>query len=131
MTVSQKEKGCLPCMWAGGNRLTYMGGIHYPTWTCISEMDESYPTFSLGVQRGFPLPAVEKNLASLEAGSGSLREGGGGRARMLVICRLRCTYCRKIHHELPSCIVPYKRYDSACVEQRRKRHLRWRQTMLP
>lgn len=23
----------------------------------------------------------------------------------------------KIHHELPDCIVPYKRYESACVEQ--------------
>jgi hypothetical protein len=30
---------------------------------------------------------------------------------------LRCSHCRKIHHELPDCIVPYKRYESACVEQ--------------
>lgn len=36
---------------------------------------------------------------------------------MLVVRRLRCTQCRKIHHELPDCVVPYKRYESACVEQ--------------
>lgn len=35
---------------------------------------------------------------------------------MLVVRRLRCSGCGKIHHELPDCIVPYKRYESACVE---------------
>lgn len=35
---------------------------------------------------------------------------------MLVIRRLRCTCCTQIHHELPDCIVPYKRYESTCVE---------------
>lgn len=40
-----------------------------------------------------------------------------GEAKMLVIRRLRCTSCRQIHHELPDCIVPYKRYESVCVEQ--------------
>ena len=39
-----------------------------------------------------------------------------GEQRSLVIRRLRCVTCRKIHHELPDCIVPYKRYESACVE---------------
>ncbi|MDU2241540.1 MAG: DUF6431 domain-containing protein [Paenibacillus sp.] len=40
-----------------------------------------------------------------------------GESRVLVVRRLRCTQCRKIHHELPDCIVPYKRYESTCVEQ--------------
>lgn len=40
-----------------------------------------------------------------------------GEAKLLVIRRLRCKSCRQIHHELPDCIVPYKRYESACVEQ--------------
>lgn len=40
-----------------------------------------------------------------------------GERRHLVIRRLRCSGCRKIHHELPDCIVPYKRYESACIEQ--------------
>ncbi|MGE7274872.1 DUF6431 domain-containing protein [Brevibacillus panacihumi] len=39
-----------------------------------------------------------------------------GEKSELVIRRLRCIGCRKIHHELPDCIVPYKRYESACVE---------------
>jgi hypothetical protein len=35
---------------------------------------------------------------------------------VLVIRRLRCVQCRRIHHELPECLVPYKRYDSASIE---------------
>lgn len=41
---------------------------------------------------------------------------GGGDPRVLVIRRMRCCQCRKIHHELPDCIVPFKRYESECLE---------------
>jgi hypothetical protein len=34
----------------------------------------------------------------------------------LVIKRYRCKECRKIHHELPTCCVPYKRYETETVE---------------
>ncbi len=34
----------------------------------------------------------------------------------LRIRRLRCKTCDKIHHELPDFIIPYKRYDSNCIE---------------
>lgn len=34
-----------------------------------------------------------------------------------MIRRLRCETCRKIHHELPNILVPYKRYDAASIEQ--------------
>ena len=34
----------------------------------------------------------------------------------LIIRRLRCTECNKIHHELPDILVPYKRYKSECIE---------------
>ncbi len=40
-----------------------------------------------------------------------------GEQRLLIVRRLRCLQCRKVHHELPDCIVPYKRYESECVEQ--------------
>jgi hypothetical protein len=33
-----------------------------------------------------------------------------------VIRRLRCSACKKIHHELPDILVPYKRYLSSCIE---------------
>jgi hypothetical protein len=39
-----------------------------------------------------------------------------GEVRVLALRRLRCAGCRKIHHELPDCLVPYKRYESTCVE---------------
>jgi hypothetical protein len=35
---------------------------------------------------------------------------------ILIIRRLRCLECNKIHHELPDILVPYKRYKSECIE---------------
>jgi hypothetical protein len=39
-----------------------------------------------------------------------------GECTTLIIRRLRCEECRKIHHELPYILVPYKRYKSECIE---------------
>ena len=35
----------------------------------------------------------------------------------LVIRRLKCKRCEKIHHELPDILVPYKRHCAETVEQ--------------
>lgn len=35
---------------------------------------------------------------------------------VLVIRRLRCELCKKIHHELPDLLVPYKRYGAESIE---------------
>ena len=39
-----------------------------------------------------------------------------GEKRKLIIRRLKCDKCRKIHHELPDCIVPYKRHSAETIE---------------
>jgi hypothetical protein len=41
-----------------------------------------------------------------------------GERRTLIIRRLRCSNsgCRKIHHELPDFLVPYKRFSRYCIE---------------
>ncbi|MDA8199960.1 MAG: DUF6431 domain-containing protein [Thermaerobacter sp.] len=39
-----------------------------------------------------------------------------GERQVLVIRRMRCHGCRRIHHELPACLVPYKRYDAETFE---------------
>jgi uncharacterized protein YbaR (Trm112 family) len=39
-----------------------------------------------------------------------------GESCVLIIRRLRCQQCNRIHHELPDILVPYKRYDSASIE---------------
>jgi hypothetical protein len=41
---------------------------------------------------------------------------GDGTRRTLRIRRLRCKGCRRIHHELPDFLVPYKRYTAAVIE---------------
>lgn len=40
-----------------------------------------------------------------------------GESRVFCIRRMRCDSCRRIHHELPDCLVPYKRYEASCVER--------------
>lgn len=39
-----------------------------------------------------------------------------GQTKILIIRRLRCLSCSRIHHELPDCLVPYKRYASLSIE---------------
>jgi hypothetical protein len=34
----------------------------------------------------------------------------------LIIRRLRCEKCKKIHHELPDILVPYKRYNAETIQ---------------
>lgn len=40
-----------------------------------------------------------------------------GQKLKLLIRRLYCPKCRRIHHELPDCIVPYKRYCAGIIEE--------------
>ncbi|WP_371825253.1 DUF6431 domain-containing protein [Paenibacillus soyae] len=42
-------------------------------------------------------------------------KSSGERAK-LIIRRLYCTSCARIHHELPDLLVPYKRYDAESIE---------------
>lgn len=39
-----------------------------------------------------------------------------GEIIVMNIRRLQCVHCRKIHHEIPDFIVPYKRYDAGSIE---------------
>lgn len=43
-------------------------------------------------------------------------KNSNGETKILIIRRLRCKHCRRIHHELPHCLVPYQRYESSCIE---------------
>ena len=39
-----------------------------------------------------------------------------GEVIILMIRRLRCQSCQRIHHELPDLLVPFKHYDSESIE---------------
>ncbi|MDD4238470.1 MAG: DUF6431 domain-containing protein [Desulfotomaculaceae bacterium] len=41
---------------------------------------------------------------------------GTGDTIVLVIRRLRCSHCGRLHHELPDILIPYKRYGNESVE---------------
>ncbi len=45
-----------------------------------------------------------------------LREADGERS-VLIIRRLRCEHCGRIHHELPDVIVPYKHHSAEAIEE--------------
>jgi len=74
------------------------------------------PAFFVRCAEVVPCPCCGETLVVIGSRQRKLA-GGGGEHRLLVIRRLRCTDCRKIHHELPDCIVPYKRYESSCIEE--------------
>ena len=42
---------------------------------------------------------------------------GSGEQIKLKIRRLRCGKCGRIHHELPDCVVPYKRHCAETIEK--------------
>ncbi|WAH39366.1 DUF6431 domain-containing protein [Alicyclobacillus dauci] len=51
---------------------------------------------------------------------GSRRRGyvqSSGELVKLIIRRLQCKDCKRIHHELPNILVPYKRHEAASIEQ--------------
>lgn len=41
---------------------------------------------------------------------------GIGEKVILVIRRLQCSHCSKVHHELPDILIPYKRYGNESIE---------------
>lgn len=41
-----------------------------------------------------------------------------GNVKTLIIRRLRCEDCRRIHHEPPAFLLPYKRYQAFCIEKK-------------
>ena len=40
-----------------------------------------------------------------------------GNKETLIIRRLRCLPCRRIHHELPDGVIPYKRHSAETIEK--------------
>lgn len=46
----------------------------------------------------------------------SLRESDGN-SMTLIVRRLKCLHCHRIHHELPDMIIPYKRHCADTVEE--------------
>nr|WP_281243565.1 DUF6431 domain-containing protein [Evansella caseinilytica] len=62
-----------------------------------------------------PSPSCGKDMSVSGTRNRKSKERSGG-TKTYNIRRLRCEHCRRIHHELPDCLVPYKRYESECIE---------------
>lgn len=103
-------------MWACSNRLT--GSIPQTTWSLYQIMNwlRRTPAFFVRCTEVAPSPCCGEQLRIIGSKERKIITDCGEH-RILIIRRLRCSQCRRIHHELPDCIVPYKRYESACIEQ--------------
>jgi hypothetical protein len=62
-----------------------------------------------------PCPCCGKGMRVIGTRDRKSRDRSG-KMKTLNIRRLRCDDCGRIHHELPDFIVPYKRYESECIE---------------
>ncbi|WP_306432881.1 DUF6431 domain-containing protein [Paenibacillus sp. J22TS3] len=116
MTISLKRKRMPPMVWACCNKLT--GCIPQTTWSLYQNMSwlRRYRAFFVRCAEVVPSPCCGVKLSVIGSRRRKVASEGGER-RLLVIRRMRCSQCQKIHHELPDCVVPYKRYESACIEQ--------------
>ena len=74
------------------------------------------PAFFVRCAESVPCPCCESKLTVIGSRKRKLRKSNGETTE-LIIRRLRCVNCRIIHHELPDCVVPYKRYESMCIEE--------------
>jgi hypothetical protein len=75
------------------------------------------------LKQEFFVKSAEKSCCPCCGGSlyiyGSRKRGyinSEGIRKVLMIRRLCCEHCGKIHHELPDLLVPYKRYASQSIE---------------
>ncbi|MFL6518103.1 MAG: DUF6431 domain-containing protein [Bacillus sp. (in: firmicutes)] len=62
-----------------------------------------------------PSPCCGKSMSIIGTRNRKSKERSG-ETRVYNIRRLRCGNCGSIHHELPDFLVPYKRYESNCIE---------------
>lgn len=74
------------------------------------------PAFFVRCAELVPSPCCGEHLSIIGSRPRTRRDETGEKS-ILIIRRMRCGGCRRIHHELPDCLVPYKRYASACIEQ--------------
>lgn len=77
---------------------------------------KSLPAFFVRCAEKVPCPCCEGTLKVIGSRNRKYVDAMG-QVRLLRIRRLRCMECGKIHHELPDCLVPYKRYASECIEE--------------
>lgn len=62
-----------------------------------------------------PCPCCVGRLKIIGSRKRAWYQSSGERSK-IVIRRLQCVQCKKIHHELPDQLVPYKRYDAESLE---------------
>jgi len=95
-------------------------GMHPPktTWSLYQNMSwlRSHPAFSVRCAESVPSPCCGEEMCVIGSRKRKIMSGAGDQ-RIFVIRRMRCNQCKKIHHELPDCVLPYKRYEAECVEQ--------------
>ncbi|MBG9654269.1 hypothetical protein ABE24_18305 [Cytobacillus firmus] len=62
-----------------------------------------------------PSPCCGKSMSVIGTRNRKSKKSSG-ESCVYSIRRLECDQCEKIHHELPDFLVPYKRYESECIE---------------
>lgn len=62
-----------------------------------------------------PCPCCQGELRCIGSRPRTWIQSSGGKAK-IIIRRLRCKDCNKIHHELPDLLVPYRRHEAQSIE---------------
>ena len=75
-----------------------------------------FPVFFVRSSEVVPCPCCQGPLTVIGSRPRTWIQSAGEKAK-LIIRRFRCQDCRRIHHELPDLLVPYRRHESASIER--------------
>lgn len=105
-------------MWYCANSITRDVQQQKNLWSLyqiLSCLKIPLPGFFVRSAETLPCPCCGERLTIIGSRQRKCMKGSG-ETIILNIRRLRCILCKKIHHELPDFVVPYKRYEVDCIE---------------
>ena len=103
-------------VWCCGNSTTR--DVAKPQWSfyqIASSLKAPSRVFFVRSAEIVPCPCCQGELGVIGSRKRTWIRSSGERAK-IIIRRLRCKDCRKIHHELPPFLVPYRRHEAQVIE---------------
>lgn len=78
-------------------------------------MKAPYRVFFLRSAEILPCPCCQGKLYVIGGRPRTWIQSSGEKAK-IIIRRMRCKDCNRVHHELPDLLVPYRRYEAESIE---------------
>ncbi|WP_369681816.1 DUF6431 domain-containing protein [Alicyclobacillus macrosporangiidus] len=88
----------------------------WSVYQTLSLFKATPPVFFVRSAENVPCPCCQGELRVIGSRKRIWVQSSGDKVK-LIIRRLRCRDCNKIHHELPNFLVPYRRHEAQVIEE--------------